>query len=55
MIIHEVRAWRGQRSFWRLPHRSPRRCSAGRSAVDLWVKLNGCQYVANGFIEAAQY
>jgi hypothetical protein len=28
---------------------------AGRPAVDLWVKLNGCQYVANGFIEAAQY
>jgi hypothetical protein len=25
---------------------------AGRPAVDLWVKLNGCQYVANGFIEA---
>jgi hypothetical protein len=28
---------------------------AGRPAVDLWVKLNGCQYVANGFIETAQY
>jgi hypothetical protein len=27
----------------------------GRPAVDLWVKLNGCQYVANGFIETAQY
>jgi hypothetical protein len=24
---------------------------AGRPAVDLWVKLNGCRYVANGFIE----
>lgn len=28
---------------------------ADRPAVDLWVKLNGCQYVANGFIETAQY
>jgi hypothetical protein len=27
---------------------------AGRPAVDLWVKLNGCQYVANGFIETSQ-
>jgi hypothetical protein len=28
---------------------------AGRPAVDLWVKLNGCRYVANGFIQTAQY
>ena len=27
----------------------------GRPAVDLWVKLNGCQYVANGFIQTEQY
>ncbi len=23
----------------------------GRPAVDLWVTLNGCRYIANGFIE----
>jgi hypothetical protein len=28
---------------------------AGRPAVDLWVKLNGCRYAANGFIETAWY
>ncbi len=28
---------------------------AGRPAVDLWVKLNGCRYAANGFIETAGY
>lgn len=27
----------------------------GRPAVDQWVKLNGCQYVANGFIQTRQY
>jgi hypothetical protein len=28
---------------------------AGGPAVDLWVKLNGCRLVANGFIEAGLY
>lgn len=28
---------------------------AGRPAVDLWVKLSGCRYAANGFIETAWY
>ena len=27
----------------------------GRPAVDLWVSLNGCRYVANGFIQAGLY
>jgi hypothetical protein len=27
----------------------------GRPAVDLWVTLNGCRYVANGFIQAGLY
>jgi hypothetical protein len=28
---------------------------AGRPAVDLWVKLNGCRYAGNGFIATAQF
>jgi hypothetical protein len=28
---------------------------SGRPTVDLWVKLNGCRYVANGFIQTSIY